>query len=498
MALNPKKIYEDLERGEIDKLTAVDSLIYLIGNNDLLELRQECLETLLKIGVKNDKVFSVLEDLLVSDHNLEIRELSAQSLKKLFQEKALPPLEWALDHEISWQLLFSIVSIIQELDDAKAKSILFEKIKRIDDLKFIKSLRILLKTKEIQSLQIKNLVEIIKNYIIINHLKETVKEPNYNIDDGLVVELDLSFAINDTFGWKVVKYLTEFIGVMDHLKKLVLKSNKLGKFPDTIFSLNSLTFLDLSHNNLNKLPDQFKDLHTLEHLNLRYNQLTEIPPSIGTLKNLKSLDLKNNILIDLPSSIGNLSSLEVLNLHGNQLNTLPSSLKDLSFLKKLKLGLNNLKCVPKWLKNLSSLNKLSLGGNKSLSNIEEWFDYLPPISKLNLYNNDIKLLPESIGSLDSLEILIMPNNHISSLPESFKNLTSLKKLDLSWNDISNLPEWIDSLTSLEELNLRGNKLSKLPESLSSLHSLKMLNITLNNESLKLPENLIRKNIQILK
>ena len=83
MTLDPKKIYEDLEREEIDKLTAVDLLIYLIGNNDLIELRQECIETLLKIGVKNDKVFSVLEGILVSDPNQEIRELGAQSLKTL-------------------------------------------------------------------------------------------------------------------------------------------------------------------------------------------------------------------------------------------------------------------------------------------------------------------------------------------------------------------------------------------------------------------------------
>ncbi|MFX0081524.1 MAG: leucine-rich repeat domain-containing protein [Candidatus Hodarchaeota archaeon] len=498
MALNPKKIYDDLEKGEIDKLTAADSLIYLIGNNDLIELRQDCIETLLRIGVNNDKVFSVLEDLLVSDPNLEIRELSAQSLKILFQEKALAPLKWALDHEKSWQLLLTIVSIIQELNSQKAKSVLFDKIKSIDDLKFIKSLKNLLKTEEIQNLNTKNLAEIINNYIVIKHLKDTLKEFNYHIEDGLIVELDLTFASNETFGWKILKYLSEFIGVIEHLKKIELKSNKLGKVPDSIFSLNSLTYLDLSHNNLYKLPDQFKNLQTLAYLNLRYNQLTVIPPSIGTLKNLKKLDLKNNRLENLPPSIGNLSSLEVLNLHGNRLNTLPSSLKELYSLQKLKLGLNNLNSVPKWIKNLSSLQKLSLGGNKSLPKIEEWFDFLPPISELNLYDNNIKVLPESIGSLDSLEVLILPNNHISTLPESFKNLTSLKKLDLSWNNITTLPGWIDSFSNLEELNLRGNQLSDLPESISSLHSLKTLDITLNKNIIQLPKDLEKKGLHIVK
>ena len=496
MTLDPKKIYEDLEREEIDKLTAADLLIYLIGNNDIVELRQECIEILLRIGVKNEKVFSVLEDILISDPNLEIRELAAQSLKILFQEKALTPLIWALDHEKSWQILLTIVSIIQELNNLKAKSVLFDKIKKIDDYKFIKSFRTLLKTKETQSLKSQSLAEIINNYVVINHLKDTLKEFNYQIDDGLVVELDLSFTSNDTFGWKILKYLSEFIDVMDNLKRLELKSNKLGKFPDSIFSLNSITYLDLSHNNINQLPDQFKALKSLEYLNLRYNDLTEIPPSIGTLKNLKILDLKHNNLTNLPISLGNLPSLEVLNLHGNQINTLPPSLKELSSLENLKLGLNNLKNVPKWIKNLRSLRKLSLGGNKSLSKIDEWFDFLPSIIELNLYDNNIKILPESIGSIDALEVLIMPNNHLTTLPESFKKLTFLKKLDLSWNDITELPEWIGSLSSLEELILRGNKLSKLPESMSLLHSLKILNVTLNKDVIKPPKDLENKGLQI--
>ena len=131
MSSNPKKIYEDLEREKIDKLTAVDLLIYLIGNNDNIEIREESLKILQKVGIKNDKVFSVFEDVLVSDPNLEIRELGAQCLKELYQEKALLPLKWALDHEKSWQLLLYIVSSIHELNNHKAKSIFIDRIKRL-------------------------------------------------------------------------------------------------------------------------------------------------------------------------------------------------------------------------------------------------------------------------------------------------------------------------------------------------------------------------------
>ncbi|MFX1279402.1 MAG: hypothetical protein ACFFA3_08295 [Promethearchaeota archaeon] len=497
MTLNPKKIYEDLIKGEIDKTTAADLLIYLISNNDLIDLREECIETLLKVGVKNDKVFSVLENLLVSDPNLEIRELAAKSLRTIFQEKALAPLTWALDHENSWQLLLNLVSIIEELDNIKARTIFFEKIKKINDFKFIKSLSKLVNTNDIQNLKTKNLAEIFRNYIVINYFIDIIQEFKYQIVDGLVVEVDLSFVANKTYGWKVLKHLSEFIAIINNLTKLRLKNNKIGKFPYSIFSLNSLKHLDFSYNDISIIPDKFETLISLEILNLRHNKLTSIPSSIGTLINLKKLDLKHNKLNNLPSSIGNLSSLEILNLHGNQLDSIPTSMKALSSLKKLNLGLNNLKSIPKWIKNLSSLKKLSLGGNKSLPILEEWISYLPSIVEINLYDNGIKTIPDSISSLDSLEVIIIPNNQISSLPESFKNLRSLKKLDLSWNFLTLLPKWIDSLSLLEELNLRGNQLSRIPESLYSLPSLKVLNITLNKNIIYPPNDLERKDLKIM-
>jgi Leucine-rich repeat (LRR) protein len=494
MSSNPKEIYEDLKREKIDKSTAVDLLIYLIGNNDNFEIREESIKILQRIGIKHEKIFTVFENVLISDPIPEIRKLGAQSLKELFREKALSPLKWALEHEKSWELLLYIVSTLYELN---AKSFFIDKIKRLNNYKFIKSLTHLIENEEIQNLDISKLVEIIKNYITINYIEETLKEVEYKVLDGLVVDLDLDFISNDTYGWKILKYLSEFISVMGNLNKLRLKSNKIGKIPDSIFSLNSITYLDLSHNNLNELQDLFKNLKSLKHLNLGYNQISKIPPSIGSIKNLKLLDLKHNNLKSLPSSIGNLIFLETLNLQGNQITTLPPTLKELKALEVLNVGLNQLSNVPKWLGNLKSLKKLCLGGNKSLSKAEEWVEFLPSIIELNLYDNDIELLSESFGALDSLEVLILPNNQISTLPDSFQKLISLKKLDLSWNNILDLPDWIDSFTSLEELNLRGNNLSELPKSIYSLPLLKVLNVTLNKNIIYPPKDLKKKGLQII-
>ena len=501
MALTPKKIYEDLKKKDIDKLSAADLLIYLIENADTIDTRLESIKTLKKINIKNEKIFSILENLLISDSNEEIRTLAANTLKILFQEKALSPLKWALEHEKSWQFLLTLTSIISEIDNKEAKSILIDKIKKIDDNQFNISLSHFFKSKEIRSFSTDKLVEIIKNYIVLNYFKDVFKKINYQVENGFLTKLNLSFISKEVYGWKILQNLTRFISILTHLTSLKLRDNGIGKFPQSIVSLNSLSYLDLSHNIIERLPESIGNLKSLEYLNLRYNNLSEIPNSVGSLKFLKTLDLKHNKLTTLPESISKLTSLEVLDLHGNQFNKVPNSLEGLSSLKKLKLGLNNLEYVPEWIKNLHSLKKLGLGGNKSLSNFQEWIDFLPPVVELNLYDNDIKELPESIGSLASLEVLKLPNNQLTSLPESFKNLISLKKLDLSYNNFKELPEWIGSFSSLEELNLESNNLKKIPESIGSLSSLKKLNIILNKEITKLPlsiKSLENKGLQIQK
>ena len=498
MALSPKKIYEDLKKNSIDKSSAVDLLIFLIGNDNSLEIRLESIRTLQKIKVSNEKVFSVLEDLLVSDSNEEIRELAANSLKELFQEKALSPLKWALEHENSLQVLMSIVNFIKEINDHNAKSIFIDVVGKFDIDKFSNSIRALYLKKEIQSFKTDKLAKIIKNYTIIKYFEEILKDVDYQIEKGLVTELNLSFASNEIHGWKILNNLSQFLNDLEDLKRLELRSDRIGKFPISISSLYSLQFLDLSHNSIGKIPDSIQSLKSLEYLNLEYNDLTEVPKSIGSLTSLKELNLKHNKLTDLTPNLGKLTSLKVINLHGNQFNMFPPVIEDLSSLKTLKLGLNNLRSVPAWVKNLHSLKILELGGNKSLSNFEDWIDFLPPVVELNLYNDDIKVLPESIGTFNSLEVLILPNNKITKLPESFRKLTSLKKVDLSWNDVTKVPEWISSLSSLEELNLRGNQLESLPDTISSLPSLKILTITQNKDIIQIPKELQNRGIQINK
>ncbi len=76
---------------------------------------------------------------------------------------------------------------------------------------------------------------------------------------------------------------------------------------------------------------------------------------------------------------------------------------------------------------------------------------------LNLYFNNLKLLPNSIGRLNELQYLYLENNELITLPKSIGNLKNLKFLDLSYNCIKYLPDSLVKFQILGEIRLHGGK-----------------------------------------
>jgi hypothetical protein len=104
---------------------------------------------------------------------------------------------------------------------------------------------------------------------------------------------------------------------------------------------------------------------------------------------------------------------------------------------------------------------------------------LSRITHLDLDNNNLSALPESIGSLIRLKRLDLRWNNLSALPESIGSLRNLKRLSLSGNKLTALPESIGSLRNMEYLYLRNNNLTALPDSLVSLRNLERLDLSDN-------------------
>jgi leucine-rich repeat protein SHOC2 len=109
---------------------------------------------------------------------------------------------------------------------------------------------------------------------------------------------------------------------------------------------------------------------------------------------------------------------------------------------------------------------------------------------LDLYQQQIESLPDSIGNLTNLVSLRCVDNRLTSLPDSIGNLTNLRELRLYKNQLKNLPDNIANLQNLTWLSLSLNRLRIFPESIISLTNLTGLLLN-GNQLTVLPTNIDR-------
>jgi len=97
---------------------------------------------------------------------------------------------------------------------------------------------------------------------------------------------------------------------------------------------------------------------------------------------------------------------------------------------------------------------------------------------LNLHESSIKVLPKSIGKLETLMHLDLSNcRRIHKLPISFRNLKKLEHLDLSkCQRITRVSESLQGLSRLEHLNLSHVSCVGLQQVLLNLTKLRYLNL----------------------
>ncbi|MFX1501582.1 MAG: leucine-rich repeat domain-containing protein, partial [Promethearchaeota archaeon] len=228
--------------------------------------------------------------------NKKIRNAAAKFIKNKFIEKAFELLKWVIKHEIDYQCLITIIQSLEKVNTQQSRSILVDEInkiikikyinkeRRIENKKFKKVLKTLLKRKNINSVTQKELAEILINYLTISNLISQYPNVYYEIDplNGLIRELDLSdyleYEVKGTpFGWKNnINSISEIKGLkyLKSLKKIDLSNNNIENVKELIH-LKDLTHLILTNNKISEI------------VNLNY---------IKSLPNLKYLDLRGNIL----------------------------------------------------------------------------------------------------------------------------------------------------------------------------------------------------------
>jgi predicted ATPase len=96
------------------------------------------------------------------------------------------------------------------------------------------------------------------------------------------------------------------------------------------------------------------------------------------------------------------------------------------------------------------------------------------LTSLNLSDNQLTTLPDSLGQLTQLTSLNLSDNQLTTLPDSLGQLTQLTSLNLSNNQLTSLPDSLINLKQIQNLNLNRNLLTVFPNIIIHLKQLKIL------------------------
>lgn len=244
--------------------------------------------------------------------------------------------------------------------------------------------------------------------------------------------------------------------------------------------------MPLENGRLETIPFEVRSFRKLQHLSMYNNRLSSLPDYIGELDRLQQINLSNNKFDSLPNQLIDVKSLTILNLKGNSIQSLDGINQLSSNLLKLNLASNKIDESQIDLKPYSKLSDLDLSDNLMKAIPDALLQ--ESLISLNLSNNEIVKIPESIGRLSKIRELNLSFNNITEIPESIGLLTNLRKLDLSGNQIVDLPKGISKLDKLTHLNLNGNPIGDVPPEIANQGLNGVLNYYINlGESVPLNE-----------
>ncbi|PLN81214.1 leucine-rich repeat protein [Aspergillus taichungensis] len=158
--------------------------------------------------------------------------------------------------------------------------------------------------------------------------------------------------------------------------------------------------------------------------------------------------------------------LETLDLHGNLLQSLPLGFRRLQRLQTLNLSNNKLSMEDiQIVTEMTWIRDLRLARNELQGALTPNIRNLINLEILDLHENALTDLPDSIADLTSLRVLNVSNNRLNSLPfDALQNLP-LKEIGASKNKLQGtlIPAAVGRIETLRILDVSGNALLKLAE-----------------------------------
>jgi Leucine-rich repeat (LRR) protein len=185
-------------------------------------------------------------------------------------------------------------------------------------------------------------------------------------------------------------------------------------YPSILKNWTKLEVLELNYFNIETIPSEVWMMTKLRHLSLSYNLITSIPSELSCLSNLTYLDLSRNQITHISNQINKLTQLQILSLSFNRLTEFPDDISSLLHLSEMWIAYNKLNQFPSQLP--PNLVHLYLYQNSITSISSTALSSLTRLESLNLYMNQITILPTQIGLLTSLQYLNLDNNKLSFIP----------------------------------------------------------------------------------
>jgi len=164
--LTPREIYSEFQNKIIDKKSASEVLINIVENSQDENLREESINYIKKIGLKNQSIFEFLENLFISDCSENIRRAAFKAIERNFEEKAAKPAIYAVFKE-KGLILIPIIEFLIDNFKLSCRAVLIEKIKNLD-YQFLTHELNLMNLENLNLLQLKN---IIYDYLMGNSLE---------------------------------------------------------------------------------------------------------------------------------------------------------------------------------------------------------------------------------------------------------------------------------------------------------------------------------------
>lgn len=201
-----------------------------------------------------------------------------------------------------------------------------------------------------------------------------------------------------------------------------------------------------------------------ESLNLAMLGLEKVPASITDLSGLQHLDLTGNVFPTLPGPLSSLTALLTLSVEAVSLQKLDGELlRELNKLESLNLRNNDLCELPDSLFGLVLLKSLDLGGNQLLVLPPE-IEQLRALEDLRLDHNQLQgPLPTALYSLTQLHNLCVQNNQFTQIPPGIAALRVLNNIELAGNEFTELPSEIAQMTELLHIDVANNPIRVPPQ-----------------------------------